>query len=81
MLTRYVLERLLYRLTLSPYARRFVLKGAMLATTWFPAPNRQTRARQEKLLAANEAILSQVDAERREMNAECCAYIDLPRNP
>ncbi|MSP02197.1 MAG: nucleotidyl transferase AbiEii/AbiGii toxin family protein [Acetobacteraceae bacterium] len=43
LLTRYVLERLLYRLTLSPHAGRFVLKGAMLVTTWFPDPHRQTR--------------------------------------
>jgi len=43
LLTRYVLERLLYRLTLTPHADRFVLKGAMLVTTWFPNPHRQTR--------------------------------------
>jgi hypothetical protein len=38
-----VLERLLYRLTLTPHADRFVLKGAMLVTTWFSDPHRQTR--------------------------------------
>ena len=43
LLTRYVLERLLYRLTLTPHASRFVLKGAMLVTAWFPDPHRQTR--------------------------------------
>jgi hypothetical protein len=43
LLTRYVLERLLYRLTLTPHAERFVLKGAMLVTTWLPDPHRQTR--------------------------------------
>ena len=43
LLTRYVLERLLYRLTLTPHASRFVLKGAMLVTAWFPDPYRQTR--------------------------------------
>ena len=43
LLTRYVLERLLYRLTLTPHADRFVLKGAMLVTTWFADPHRQTR--------------------------------------
>lgn len=43
LLTRYVLERLLYRLTLTPHASRFILKGAMLVTTWFPDPHRQTR--------------------------------------
>lgn len=35
LLTRYVLERLLYRLTRTLHRRRFVLKGAMLLTTWF----------------------------------------------
>ena len=31
--TRYALERLLYRLSLSPHRERFVLKGAMLLAT------------------------------------------------
>jgi predicted nucleotidyltransferase component of viral defense system len=42
-LNRYVLERLLYRLSRSAAADRFVLKGAMLAITWFEAPHRATR--------------------------------------
>ena len=42
LLRRFVLERLLYRLSLSPYRDRFVLKGAMLVTTWFANPHRQT---------------------------------------
>lgn len=37
-LTRYTLERLLYRLSTSDHAHRFVLKGAMLLTTWFDEP-------------------------------------------
>lgn len=32
---RYANERLLHRLSLSPHRNRFVLKGAMLMTTWF----------------------------------------------
>lgn len=43
LLTRYVLERLLYRLSISKYRDRFVLKGAMLLTTWFDNPLRPTR--------------------------------------
>jgi predicted nucleotidyltransferase component of viral defense system len=43
LLTRYALERLLYRLSVSPYRNRFVLKGAMLITTWFDDPHRATR--------------------------------------
>jgi len=42
-LTRFALERLLYRLSKSRYADRFVLKGAMLLTTWFDDPTRPTR--------------------------------------
>lgn len=42
-LTRYALERLLYRLSRSAYAERFVLKGAMLLTSWFADPHRATR--------------------------------------
>ena len=43
LLTRYALERLLYRLSVSPYRDRFVLKGAMLFTAWFDDPHRATR--------------------------------------
>jgi predicted nucleotidyltransferase component of viral defense system len=42
-LTRYGLERLLYRLSLSPYRDDFVLKGAMLFHAWAEAPHRPTR--------------------------------------
>jgi predicted nucleotidyltransferase component of viral defense system len=43
LLTRYVLERLLYRLTTTAHRDRFVLKGAMLMTIWFDDPHRPTR--------------------------------------
>lgn len=42
-LTRYALERLLYRLGTSVHVDRFVLKGAMLLTSWFMDPHRATR--------------------------------------
>lgn len=42
-LTRYALERLLYRLAQSEYAGQFVLKGAILFATWSPRPHRPTR--------------------------------------
>jgi len=42
-LTRYALERLLYRLSTSNHDDRFVLKGAMLLTCWFEDPHRATR--------------------------------------
>ena len=43
MLTRFAIERLLYRLSTSAHADRFVLKGAMLLMTWVDAPHRGTR--------------------------------------
>jgi predicted nucleotidyltransferase component of viral defense system len=43
LLTRYALERLLYRLSITRHRERFVLKGAMLMTTWFEDPFRPTR--------------------------------------
>jgi hypothetical protein len=42
-LTRYVIERLLYRLSCSAYATEFVLKGAMLFPLWNDQPHRPTR--------------------------------------
>jgi hypothetical protein len=42
-LTRYGLERLLYRLSVSPYADQFLLKGALLFTLWYDVPHRPTR--------------------------------------
>jgi predicted nucleotidyltransferase component of viral defense system len=43
LLTRYVLERLLYRLSLSSFRDEFVLKGAMLQALWMENPFRDTR--------------------------------------
>jgi len=43
LLTRYTTERLLYRLSITPHCDRFVLKGAILLTTWFDDPHRPTR--------------------------------------
>ena len=42
-LTRYGLERLLYRISQSRYRDHFVLKGAMLFQVWADAPHRPTR--------------------------------------
>jgi nucleotidyltransferase AbiEii toxin of type IV toxin-antitoxin system len=43
LLTRYVLERFLYRLGSTKHRQNFVLKGAMLITAWFNDPHRPTR--------------------------------------
>ncbi|MBU6297376.1 MAG: nucleotidyl transferase AbiEii/AbiGii toxin family protein [Alphaproteobacteria bacterium] len=42
-LTRFALERLLFRISQSRHANRFVLKGAMLLVSWFKDPHRGTR--------------------------------------
>lgn len=42
-LTRYALERLLYRLSVSEHAEHFLLKGALLFDLWFDVPHRPTR--------------------------------------
>jgi len=42
-LTRYAVERFLYRLSCSPYAERFVLKGALLLLIWLGEELRPTR--------------------------------------
>ena len=43
LLTRYALERFLYRLSVSPYRDSFVLKGALLLQLWTEETYRPTR--------------------------------------
>ena len=43
LLLRYGIERLLFRLCQSPYADRFLLKGAMLFVVWDEKTHRPTR--------------------------------------
>ena len=42
-LTQYGLERLLYRLSISPHANSYLLKGALLFALWYDQPHRPTR--------------------------------------
>lgn len=42
-MTRYALERLLYRLSQSKYRDQFILKGAFLFSLWSDEPHRATR--------------------------------------
>lgn len=67
-LTRFALERLLFRLSRSAQADRFVLKGAMLMSIWFEEPHRATRdldllgfgdPSEEAMLVTFREILSQ----------------------
>jgi hypothetical protein len=43
LLNRFALERLLARLSTSPHADRFLLKGALLFALWYDTPHRPTR--------------------------------------
>jgi hypothetical protein len=42
-LTRYAIERLLYRLSKSAHREQFIIKGAMLFSAWNEVPHRPTR--------------------------------------
>lgn len=42
-LVRFALERILYRMSQSAHADRFLLKGALLFTLWYDMPHRATR--------------------------------------
>ncbi len=42
LLTRYALERILYRLSISAYRDQFLLKGSLLFDFWFDMPHRPT---------------------------------------
>ena len=43
LLNRFGLERLLHRMSVSPHADRFLLKGALLFSLWYDRPHRPTR--------------------------------------
>ncbi|NIM18363.1 MAG: hypothetical protein GTO45_40805 [Candidatus Aminicenantes bacterium] len=42
-LTRYAIERLLYRISQSKWSKDFLLKGAVLFYLWYDSPHRPTR--------------------------------------
>ena len=65
MLTRFALERLLYRLSVSSHRDQFVLKGALLFDLWFDQPHRPTR--DADLLGFGAADLSVLEATFREI--------------
>ncbi len=66
-LVRFALERILYRLTLSRHADRFVLKGALLFTLWYNMPHRATR--DADLLGFGASDLASVGATFRDIAA------------
>ncbi|MGR8964179.1 nucleotidyl transferase AbiEii/AbiGii toxin family protein [Rhizobium leguminosarum] len=78
-LTRFALERLLFRLSQSPHTERFVLKGAMLMMSWFDDRHRGTRdldllgfgdPNVEPMLATFREILTQGAADGVEFDVD-----------
>jgi hypothetical protein len=69
-LTRYALERLLYRLSISPHADQFLLKGALLFDLWFDIPHRPTR--DADLLGFGSAEIPHVEAAFRGLHVVSC---------
>ena len=79
LLTRFVLERLLFRLSRSKHADRFALKGAMLLATWLPDTTRGTRdldllgfgdASEQQILAVFREVLAMVDVDGVEFDVD-----------
>lgn len=79
LLTRFVLERLLFRLSRSKHADRFVLKGAMLLATWLPHTPRGTRdldllgfgdASEQQTLVIFRDVLAMVDDDGVEFDVD-----------
>lgn len=70
MLTRYAMERLLYRLSMSAWSDQFLLKGAMLFDLWFDQPQRPTR--DIDLLGFGSAELDHLVMAFREICGQLC---------
>ena len=66
LLSRFVMERLLFRLSVSPYADSFVLKGALLFALWYDTPHRPTKDADLLGFGADDA-----DTLRATFNAIC----------
>lgn len=64
-LTRYAIERLLYRISISQHADQFLLKGALLLDLWFDIPHRPTR--DADFLGFGSAELPHIEAVFREI--------------
>lgn len=69
-LTHYGLERLLYRLSVSPHAPTFLLKGALLFSLWYDHPHRPTR--DADLLAFGPSDIDTLVETFREICAIAC---------
>jgi Nucleotidyl transferase AbiEii toxin, Type IV TA system len=79
-LIRYALERLIYRLGISPYAERYILKGGLLVSLWLEDAKRQTR--DADFLGsgdASEAYLVKVFTEIMQIEAEDALRFDTAK--
>lgn len=65
LLTRYALERMIYRLSISAERDRFLLKGALLFDLWFDVPHRPTH--DADFLGFGSAEIPQVEAVFRDI--------------
>lgn len=70
MLTRFALERLLYRLSISTWSDQFLLKGALLFDLWFDQPQRPTR--DIDLLGFGSTELAHLRAVFRDICGQSC---------
>lgn len=70
MFTRYALERVLYRLSVSAWAGQFLLKGALLFDVWFDQPQRPTR--DIDLLGFGPADLEYLNTVFEDVSAQPC---------
>lgn len=70
MLTRYALERLLCRLSVSEWSNEFLLKGALLFDRWFDQPQRPTR--EIDLLGFGPAGLDHLTTVFRDICGQTC---------
>lgn len=66
-LTRYAIERLLYRISISKHADQFLLKGALPFDLWFDIPHRPTR--DADFLGFGSAELPHIEAVFRDICA------------
>lgn len=71
LLSRFAIERLLYRLSVSPHAGSFVLKGALLFALWYDTPHRPTKDADLLGFGADDA-----DTLRATFNAICAIDAD-----
>lgn len=71
LLSRFAIERLLYRLSVSPHAGSFVLKGALLFALWYDTPHRPTKDADLLGFGADDA-----DTLRSTFTAICAIDVD-----